>query len=411
MKKLLLVLSLASAGLAQASSTVEVLHGWSSGGEAAAVEVLKKNLKEEGVEWQDLKVAGAAGANAQNYLRVRAAFGNPPTAVQMGGTTLYAWGEEGVMANLNNVAQAGNWDSKVPPALQQFSKHEGQWIASPVGIHRTNWVWANKRIFDELGLDIPTTFDELIKAARTIDEYGYIAFAGGGQTWQEVTIFDSAALSAGGVDFYRKAFQDLDYNTLKSAKMAQAFEQLREIRSLVDSGYPGRDWNKATEMVIQGNAAMQIMGDWAKGEFINNGKVPDQDFLCFQYPGTEGSFIFNSDQFGMFNVAQEKQQAQYAMAKAIMDPGFQAKFNQVKGSVPPNMEVSDANFDACAKKSMADLKAAVKEDRMVGSIAHNHMVPAEVQKAIYMVVGEFMNSDMTADQAAQLMADSVEFLK
>lgn len=410
MKKLTLTLCLC-AGFVYADSSVEVLHGWSSGGEAAAVEVLKSNLLEQGIEWKDLKIAGAAGANAQNYLRVRAAFGNPPTAVQMGGTKLTEWASEGVMANINSVAQQGNWDQIVPPALQKFSKYEGKWVASPVGVHRTNWIWANKQIFDELNIAVPKTFNELMVAASLIQAFGYIPFAGGGQTWQEVTIFDSAVLSAGGLNFYRKAFGDLDYNSLNSDTMAQAFEQLRQYRGYVDADYPGRDWNKATAMVMRGDAAMQVMGDWAKGEFINNGKVPNKDFLCFQYPGTDGAFVFNSDQFGMFDVSQEKKGAQESMAKAVMEPGFQAKFNQVKGSVPPNLEVSGDGFDACAKKSMADLKQAVKQDSMVGSIAHGHMVSSEVQSAIYLVVGEFMNSNMSAEDASKVLADAIAFLK
>ena len=410
MKKLMLTACIFTT-FAQANSTVEVLHGWSSGGEAAAVEVLKKNLLEQGVEWQDLKIAGAAGANAQNYLRVRAAFGNPPTAVQMGGVRLTEWASEGVMADLNAVAQAGKWDDIVPPELQKFSKFNGQWVASPVGVHRTNWIWANKKLFDELDIQVPETFEELMETARYLQAIGYTAFAGGGQTWQEVTIFDSAVLSAGGIDFYRKAFGQLDYASLSSPTMAEAFAQLRSYRQFVDVDYQGRDWNKATEMVMQGDAVMQIMGDWAKGEFLNKGQVPNEDFLCFQYPGTQGSFIFNSDQFGMFAVSDEKQQAQASMARASMEPDFQAKFNQVKGSVPPNLLVSDAGFDACGKKSMADLKQAVNQNTMVGSIAHGHMVSSEVQNAVYMVVGEFMNSQMSNQDAATLLADSIAFLK
>lgn len=410
MKKLIFILYVCS-GIVQANSSVEVLHGWSSGGEAAALEVLKNNLRDQGIEWNDLKIAGTAGANAQNYLRVRAAFGNPPTAVHMGGTKLTEWASEGVMANINSVAQQENWDEIVPPALQKFSKYDGKWVAAPVGVHRTNWIWANKQIFDELNIEVPKTFNELMATARLIQAFGYVPFAGGGQTWQEVTVFDSAVLSAGGLNFYRKAFGDLDYNSLNSATMAQAFEQLRQYRSYVDAGYPGRDWNKATAMVMRGEAAMQVMGDWAKGEFINSGKVPNKDFLCFQYPGTEDAFVFNSDQFGMFNVSQEKKRAQESMAKAVMDPGFQAKFNQVKGSVPPNLEVSDDGFDACAKKSMADLKRAVKQDSMVGSIAHGHMLASDVQSAVYLVVEEFMKSNMSTQEASKVLADSIAFLK
>ena len=40
----------------------------------------------------------------------------------------------------------------VPSALQRFVKHDGKWISAPVNVHSTNWVWANKKIFDELKL-------------------------------------------------------------------------------------------------------------------------------------------------------------------------------------------------------------------------------------------------------------------
>ena len=61
----------------------------------------------------------------------------------------------------------------MPPALQTFSKYDGKWIAAPVNVHSTNWVWANKKIFDELGLAQPTNWDELIAALDKIKGAGY----------------------------------------------------------------------------------------------------------------------------------------------------------------------------------------------------------------------------------------------
>jgi hypothetical protein len=61
MRKLLLA---ATASLALAASAkaaeVEVLHWWTSGGEAAALDVLKKDLESKGVAWKDMPVAGGA---------------------------------------------------------------------------------------------------------------------------------------------------------------------------------------------------------------------------------------------------------------------------------------------------------------------------------------------------------------
>ena len=62
---------------------VEVIHWWTSGGEAAALQVLRANLEKEGVSWKDAAIAGGGGDQARTVLQARMAAGNPPTAMQM----------------------------------------------------------------------------------------------------------------------------------------------------------------------------------------------------------------------------------------------------------------------------------------------------------------------------------------
>ena len=194
----------------------------------------------------------------------------------------------------------------MPEALQQFSKYDGHWVAAPVNLHSTNWVWANKPLLDALGIAQPTTWDELVAAMQKVKDAGKIAVAHGGQPWQDATIFDAVAMSTGGPDFYKKAFIDLDPDTLGSDTMKQVFERMTVIRGFVDDNFSGRDWNLASAMVINGDAAFQFMGDWAKGEFLNAGKVPDKDFLCFRFPGTEEEVTFNTDQFAVFKQGERR---------------------------------------------------------------------------------------------------------
>ncbi|HEY7688230.1 MAG TPA: ABC transporter substrate-binding protein, partial [Dongiaceae bacterium] len=128
-----------SASAAQVAE-VEVLHWWTSGGEAAALNVLKQDLEAKGVTWKDMPVAGGGGEQAMTVLRARVASGEPPTAVQMLGFDILDWAKEGVVADLNDVASAEGWDAVVPGALQAFSKYDGKWIAAPVNVHSTNWI-------------------------------------------------------------------------------------------------------------------------------------------------------------------------------------------------------------------------------------------------------------------------------
>ena len=133
-------------GVAVAQESVEVLHWWTSGGEAAALNVLKDMLEKEGVAWQDMPVAGGGGEQAMTVLRSRATSGNPPTAAQMLGFDILDWAQLGVVGNLNDLAATEGWDKVIPAALQNFSKYDGNWIAAPVNIHSTNWMWANKAV-------------------------------------------------------------------------------------------------------------------------------------------------------------------------------------------------------------------------------------------------------------------------
>ncbi|ANG65191.1 sugar ABC transporter substrate-binding protein [Marinobacterium aestuarii] len=412
MKKLVGIMALGSAlglgSVAGQAGEVEVLHWWTSGGEAKALGELKSTLESQGVSWKDMPVAGGGGSSAMTVLRSRVMSGQAPTAVQMMGFDILDWGQEGVVANLNGVAAEEGWDAVVPAALQKFAKYDGQWIAAPVNIHSTNWVWGNKALLSKLNIAVPESWNDFIEAMEKVKAAGFVALAHGGQAWQDATVFDGVVMATGGVDFYRKALIELDQEALTSDTMRQVFDRMRQLRGLVDDNFPGRDWNLASAMVINGDAAFQMMGDWAKGEFLNAGKVPGTDFVCFRTPGSQGAVVFNTDQFAMFEVDAERQDAQLKMASAVLSPEFQVAFNTVKGSVPVRTDISDEAFDACGKKAMADLREAVTKDTLVGSMAHGHAAPAAVKSALYDVVTAHFNGTMSSDEAVTQLAASIQ---
>ncbi|MBU0582516.1 MAG: ABC transporter substrate-binding protein [Alphaproteobacteria bacterium] len=412
MRRFFKVTLMAAATLASATSLsragdVEVLHWWTSGGEASALTVLKKDLETQGIGWQDMPVAGGGGTQAMTVLRARVTSGNAPTAVQMLGFDITDWAKEGALANLNDIASAEGWDAVVPEALQKFSKYDGQWVAAPVNVHSTNWVWANKALLEELGIAQPSTWDELVAAMEKVKAAGKTAVAHGGQPWQDATIFDAVAMSTGGPEFYKAAFVDLDPTALGSAQMKETFDRMSVIRSFVDDNFSGRDWNLASAMVINGDAAFQFMGDWAKGEFLNAGKKPGEDFLCFRFPGTQQQVTFNSDQFAMFKQGDAVSAEQAALAKAIMSPSFQSAFNVVKGSVPARVDVPDEAFDACGKQGMKDLAAASSSGNLFGSMAHGHANPASIKNAMYDVITAHFNGEYDSDTAVKEMVNAV----
>ncbi|MEH6648906.1 MAG: ABC transporter substrate-binding protein [Motiliproteus sp.] len=392
------------------AGNVEVLHYWTSGGEAKSAAVLKQLVEQDGHQWKDFAVAGGGGESAMTVLKSRAVSGNPPSAAQIKGLDIQEWADLGFLTNLDAVADKAGWDELLPGVVSDVMKYEGHYVAVPVNVHRVNWLWANPEVFSKAGVEVPTTWSEFITVADKIKAAGYIPLAHGGQAWQDATLFEAVALGEGGAEFYHKAFVEHDQATLTSPKMVEILATFKKLKVYIDPDAAGRDWNIATSMVINGKAAMQIMGDWAKGEFTAAGKVPGKDYLCVAAPGTANAFTFNIDSFAMFDVKDEGSKAAQAdLARLIMEPQFQETFNLNKGSIPARMGMPRGKFDSCAHTSMDDFVATAKSGGLVPSMAHGMSTTSAVQGAIYDVVTNYFNSNsVTAEQASEKLARAIK---
>lgn len=389
---------------------VEVLHWWTSGGEAKSVAVLKELLEREGHTWKDFAVAGGGGESAMTVLKSRAVSGNPPAAAQIKGLEIQEWANLGMLTDLNDTAKNEKWDNLLPGVVSNVMKHNGKYVAVPVNVHRVNWMWVNPEVFRKAGVAIPTTWDEFPKAADAIQKAGFIPLAHGGQAWQDATVFEAVALGVGGSEFYNKAFVKHDMATLKSDTMVKAFDVFKGLKKYTDKDAAGRDWNIATAMVINGKAAMQIMGDWAKGEFTAAGKQPGVDYMCLPAPGTSGQFTFNIDSFAMFKLkSSDNVKAQNAMARLILEPNFQETFNLNKGSIPVRAGMSRSKFDSCAHASMDTFNASAATGDLVPSMAHGLSTTSYIQGAIYDVVTNFFNDEkLSSKEAVNKLAQAVK---
>ncbi|MFP8779535.1 ABC transporter substrate-binding protein [Hydrogenophaga sp. RWCD_12] len=395
LSKLATAVAIAMAGSAAFAGEVEVLHWWTSGGEAKSVGELKKIMQGKGHTWKDFAVAGGGGDAAMTVLKSRVVAGNPPAAAQIKGPGIQEWANEGVLANLDAVAKAEKWDSLLPGVVADVMKYKGNYVAAPVNVHRVNWMWANSAVLKKAGVTgAPKTWDEFFAAADKVKKAGLIAVAHGGQNWQDFTTFESVVLGVGGAKFYQDALIKLDQKALTSPTMTKSLETFRKIKGYTDPAAPGRDWNLATAMVIQEKAAFQFMGDWAKGEFTAAGKVPGKDYICAAAPGTANAYTFNVDSFAMFKLKDAAaQKAQGDLAASIMGTEFQEVFNLNKGSIPVRLGMKMDKFDDCAKLSSKDFVDTAKSGGLVPSIAHGMAVSPAAEGAIKDAVSQFWNDD------------------
>ncbi len=195
---------------AAAAEDVEVLHWWTSGGEAAALNVLKDDLGRTGH-----RLGRHAGRR-----RWRRGGDDRAARPRHGRQPADRRADAGLRhPGLGGGRRAGrpDRDRRRPrdgtrsfrPRLQAFSKYDGKWIAAPVNVHSTNWVWINKAALDAAGGKAPETWDELVAVLDAMKANGITPLAHGGQAWQDATIFDAVVLCMG-PDFYKASMIDLD---------------------------------------------------------------------------------------------------------------------------------------------------------------------------------------------------------
>ncbi len=394
----LAILLPAAAPAADSKGSVEVVHWWTSGGEAKSVEVLKKIIERDGYTWQNAAVAGGGGAAAMTVLKTRAVSGNPPSAAQIKGPDIQEWGKLDLLTSIDAVATANNWDSLLPKTVAGIMKYDGHYVAAPVNIHRVNWLWVNPQVLKKAGIEkTPVTLEELYAAGDKLKAAGFIAIAHGGQPWQDTTVFENLVLSIMGAEGFQKAFVETDEATLTGAKMTEVFNALRKLQTYMDPDGTGQDWNLETAKVINGKAGMQIMGDWAKSEWTAAGKKAGSDFECVPFPGSQGIYSYTIDSLVMFKLSQKNDTpgnnaARDQLAKVALEPEFQYIFNQNKGSIPVRKGLDMTRFDSCAQASASDFAEAEKANTLEPSMAFNMSTSQAVQGAIFDVVSNFLSS-------------------
>lgn len=395
-----------------AEPKTNMMHQWAQGSEAAAIAKLGEMFTAAGGTWEQTAISGHT-SNTLAKLRSDVVAGTAPAAVQLKGPEIAEWDATGKTANLDDLAAAEGWDAVVAPELISVMKPTGHWVAAPMNIHRVNWLYSSQKVLNDLAITPPKTWEEFNAACEKVIAAGKICLAHGAADWSDTTTFDSI-VDGLDIDLYRKAFQEADTEALRSQGMIDAFAQLRRMVGYMDAGINGRSWEQAMTMMMQGDAAFFIMGDWTVASANMAGFKENVDYVCNQTPVNWGGtgFMLNADSVVFFQQNDpDYVEGQQLLAKIIMSTEFQVVFNVAKGSIPARTDVdlSVGGFTGCQQQSLADLKASVTEGTLVRSMAHNMTVLQKFRGAMMEVITEFVaDPSITPEMAAAQLADAVE---
>jgi glucose/mannose transport system substrate-binding protein len=380
------------------------MHWWTSGGESAAVKELAAAYTKAGGVWVDSAVAGGANARAAAINRI--VGGNPPTAALFNTSQQYLdIINEGMLNNIDAVAAKEGWDQMLPAPIINSIKVKGHYYAAPVNIHMPSWFWYSKAAFAKAGITSePKSPDELFAALDKLKAAGLVPLAVGGQGWQEILTFYSWLAQAGGTELYLKFYKDRDAATINSPAFRKVLADFKRLKSYTDAGSPGRNWNDATAMLITGKAGIQIMGDWAKGEFANAKQTAGKDYGCFPGFGPKSPYILAGDVF-VFPRTKDPAaiKAQQLLASSMTSVATQVAFNNKKGSIPIRTDVDGTQMDQCAQIGLAIMK-----DKSRHLANPDALLPPDVFGSVQDVISKYWNNNQSVDDVVKALQTAVK---
>lgn len=260
--------------------------------------------------------------------------------------------------DISDLWEGEGWNESYPKGFQALSTVDGNQYFLP-----TSWYWwavyYRISVFEELGLEEPTTWEEFIAVNEALKEAGIAPIAIGTKyRWTAAGWFDYLNMRINGPEFH------IDLMDCKESyddpRVAKVFEVWRE---LLDSGYfiddaAAYSWQEALEPFISGDAAMYLMGDFIRDS------LPDEieeDLGFFRFPIIDPSVPIGEDApTDGFFIAANSQNAE--AAKSFMaylgSVEYQTYFAETLNRLPTNFDIDKSIFTESQQEGLELIEGA-----------------------------------------------------
>lgn len=386
----------------QGRQQVEVFSWWTGGGEAAGLEAMIKVFQAEypDIEFINAAVAGGAGTNARAVLATRLQANDPPDSWQghAGQELIGTYVAANQLEPLNFLYEEEGWLEVMPETLIPLISQDGNIYSVPVNIHRANVVWYNPAILEENGITMPTTLEDWFASMEDLKNAGVETPLAMGEQWTAMHLMETILLASMGEANYSGLWTgEFDW---ASPEVTTALEHFATALSYTNSDATSLTWQDAAQLVVNGDAAYNVMGDWAEGYFRELGKTPNVDYGWAPVPGSDGVFQFLSDSF-VLPVGAPNRDGAIAWLKIAGSQAGQDAFNPVKGSIPARNDADRSLYGEYLLSAMDDWAS----DIVAGSLTHGVVANDSWKTEIDTALGLFLQSrDVAAFQSALVAA-------
>ncbi len=397
MKRLLVLLAALAGTLAFAQSQLEIFSWW-AGDEGPALEALIDLYAAEhpDVEVINATVTGGSGVNARAVLKTRMLGGDPPDSFQVhaGQELIGTWVIANRMEDLSDMFAEQGWLDAFPAGLiELISTEDGIWSV-PVNIHRSNVLWYVPANLESWGVTVPADWNEFVAVTGPALQAAGVTPLVVGENWTVQHLWESVALAELGPERWGDLWTgELAFDSPEATAVWDVFDQ---VLAFTNADAAGLSWQQATDRVANGEAAFNVMGDWAAGYLATTLRLePGSGFAWAASPGTDGVFMLLADSFGL-PIGAPNREAAIAWLELTGSRVGQDAFNPLKGSISPRLDSDLSMYNAYGQSAAADWQS----DAQAGSLVHGTVANEEFMSEFATVVETFLSSRDSAEAAS-----------
>jgi raffinose/stachyose/melibiose transport system substrate-binding protein len=333
----------------------------------------------------------------------------PPDLFQSwGGGVLWNYADAGLLRNIAPELEGEWYDSfAMPAAVEMFGK-DGEYYGVPFDWGAVG-IFYNKALFAEAGIEeVPTTWAEFLTDVQMLKDAGITPIAlGEGDLWPGHFWFVYLATRMGGMDAFVNAY----YRTGSFADepFVQAGEHLQELIALepFQEGFMSMGYGDEARLVGDGEAAMELMGQWAPGSQVDNseqGGIGD-DLGFFPFPMVEGGAGDPSDILGGGNgyaVGKNAPDEAVDFLKYITSVDVQSRSTF---AVPVVKGATDSLADDPIMSTILEMR----DNAHYAQLYYDQFLPPAVAQAVLDSVQGLFAGELSAEEAAAYIEDEASF--
>ncbi len=373
---------------------LEIFHWWTAPGEREAADAMFKAFHDKYPDIQIVEnpVPGGGGVSHRVVLQSRIIAGIPPDTFQtLGGAELKNYVDSGALQPLDDLWKELNYASVIPGPLAKAVTVDVHPYVVPLNMHIQNILYYNLKLFDELKITPPTTFDELLAACDTVKKAKADMVClglGSKEKWGDAFVFDSILLEDGGPEYYVKLFKG-EIDVANDPIFAGALEKFKKLIPYINSDHAGLTWDQSVALVGSGKAAMVIMGTWAIGAFTKGSNwQPGVDFGAVTFPQKpERILLFHPDCYGEATNAPDPEETMDWL-RVVASPELQIPTDVTQGGLFARTDIKATEFPDPIRQELQTYVSQNPGKLILDQ--HGSILPATAQPIYWDIISAFL---------------------